>query len=398
MMKLKSLPLIVAALLMAFGSAQAADKKPIKIGVLEAKTGVNASQGLDIIEGVQLAFEKIGYKIGDRKIKLIIEDSQWNPQVVKTKTTKLVEDDKVVALIGPNNSAGALAVKGYLNAHKVPTLVTMCTTTKLDPGPKNPYIFRPFVNAAILYYTAGKYYADKLGYRKGVTVFPDFVAGYENSYAFRRGFERGGGKIVDSVAIPLGSSNQTPYIADLMKVKDAQFVNVILWASDALRFVKTQAELGLKIPITGVDTIVSEGTILPALGKVALGIKTYAAYGKVDTPENKAFAQAYYEKTKKPVNTEVYQGYLNATVLIKALKAINGNVEDIDGFVKALRDVKFVGPTGPFRFGRYQNGNINFCYREVKMVDGKLENVVLDVVPDVVTPRDVYEEMQHKKF
>jgi len=62
-----------------------------------------------------------------------------------------------------------------------------------------------------------------------------------------------------------------------------------------------------------------------------LGIKSYSAYGNVDTPENKAFVQAYYKKTKKPTNSEVYHGYLNAIVLINALKAIGGNVEDSDG-------------------------------------------------------------------
>jgi branched-chain amino acid transport system substrate-binding protein len=397
----QGLSFLVTLILMTSGFAYAAApvaKKPILIGVLEAKTGVNASQGINIIEGVELAFDQIGYKIGDREIKLIVEDDEYNPEVIKTKTTKLVERDNVAAIIGPNHSAGALAVKDYLNTHKVATLVTMCTTTKLDPGPKNPYLFRPYINAPLLYYTAGKYCAEKLGYRRAVTVFLDFSAGYENDYPFGLAFERGGGKVLERIAIPMGTANQAPYIAAIKRVKGAEFVNANLWAGDAVRFVKSQAELGLGIPITGGDTIVADGTMLPSLGKDALGIRSYSAYGNVDTPENKAFVQAYYKKTKKPTNSEVYHGYLNATVLINALKAIGGNVEDSEGFVKALRNVKFNGPTGPFRFDQYQNGNIYFCYREVRRVDGELRNVVLDVVPDVVTPREVYEEMRDRKW
>ncbi len=400
-MDLSLLLLLAVVLLMTFGLAGAAPspaKKPILIGVLEAKTGVNASQGINIIEGAELAFEQIGYKIGDREIKLVIEDDEYNPDVIKTKTTKLVERDNVAAIIGPNHSAGSLAIKDYVNARKVPTLVTMCTTTKLDPGPKNPYMFRPYINAPLLYYTAGKYCSEKLGFKTVVTVFLDFAAGHENDYPFGLAFERGGGKVLERVAIPMGTANQAPYIAAIKRVKGAEFVNANLWAGDAVRFVKSQAELGLGIPIMGGDTIVADGTMLPSLGKDALGIRSYSAYGNVNTPENKAFVQAYYKKKKMPTNSEVYHGYLNASVLINALKAIGGNVEDTEGFLKALRNVKFTGPTGPFRFDQYQNGNIHFCYREVRRVDGELRNVVLDVVPDVVTPREVYEEMRDKKW
>ena len=89
-------------------AAQAADD--IKVGVVLPYSGVYASLGGDITDGMQLALDLYGSEIAGRKIVLITEDSEVKPNIGLTKTKKLVFQDKVDLLVGPvaSNVAGAM--------------------------------------------------------------------------------------------------------------------------------------------------------------------------------------------------------------------------------------------------------------------------------------------------
>ena len=75
--------------------------------------------------------------------------------------------------------------------------------------------------------------------------------------------------------------------------------------------------------------------------------------------------------------------YLAGKAAGEAIKAVGGNVEDQARFLDALRRVRFEAPGGPFRFDDKQNAVIPTYLRRVDRVGGKLQNTVIDVVPDV---------------
>jgi branched-chain amino acid transport system substrate-binding protein len=89
--------------------------EPIRIGALLPLTGALLKEGPLDKEGMEMAFEDAGWEVAGRKIELIIEDDATDPTTALDKARKLVERDKVVAIIGPHHSGVANAVQPYMN-------------------------------------------------------------------------------------------------------------------------------------------------------------------------------------------------------------------------------------------------------------------------------------------
>ena len=83
--------------LVALSSASAQD--PIRIGVLTIRSGPATPVGDDILTGIETATKMFGPVLG-RPVELIVEESQWNAQQAVTKATKLVQQNRVVAILG----------------------------------------------------------------------------------------------------------------------------------------------------------------------------------------------------------------------------------------------------------------------------------------------------------
>jgi len=92
---------------------------------------------------------------------------------------------------------------------------------------------------------------------------------------------------------------------------------------------------------------------------------------------------AYRKKYNEDPSLFSEQGYVGARVIVDAIKAVKGNVEDKEKFLEALRQVKFEAPRGPFRFDKFQNVIETVYIRKVDKIGGKLQNVVTDKIPDV---------------
>src|ERR1700760_2033805 len=77
-----------------------AQTTPIKIGLLAPLTGVVASGGKEMVEGVQFYLESVNYQIAGRKVELAIEDDASNPDTALQKARRLVEQGNCHLLIG----------------------------------------------------------------------------------------------------------------------------------------------------------------------------------------------------------------------------------------------------------------------------------------------------------
>jgi ABC-type branched-subunit amino acid transport system substrate-binding protein len=96
---------ILAAALLTFIMAVppatwAQGKGPIKIGFISPLSGGMAANGKDMLSGIELYLEEIGYQAAGRKIELLVEDTEAVPATALTKTRKLVEKDGVHIMTG----------------------------------------------------------------------------------------------------------------------------------------------------------------------------------------------------------------------------------------------------------------------------------------------------------
>ena len=118
-----------------------ATAQPVRLGILNTFTGINAARRRTNIKGMTLYFDHIGWTVAGRKIELIKEDDQFNPQIGLQKIRKLVESDHVDLVCGPQASNVAIAVLNYCKETK--TLMLVWAGTDSITWDRVPILFRP---------------------------------------------------------------------------------------------------------------------------------------------------------------------------------------------------------------------------------------------------------------
>lgn len=140
--------MVACALLGAAASAPSAiaQTQTIKIGLIGTLTGFNSVLGEDAKKGAELAVEELNSRggIGGRKIELKSEDDENDPQKAVTAARRLIDTEKVVAILGPMHSAYARAASQVTRDAKVVQMAPISTMNALT-SPVNPYLFRVWV-------------------------------------------------------------------------------------------------------------------------------------------------------------------------------------------------------------------------------------------------------------
>jgi branched-chain amino acid transport system substrate-binding protein len=366
------------------GISRAAD--PIKIGFMAPYVGTWSKFGGDLRDGFKLALEEVGNKVAGRQIIFIDEETEGKPEIGLAKTRKLVEKDQVHILSGIISSAVAYAVRDYVIEKKTPLVISNAGANKLTQEQKSPYIFRAsFANGQ--QDRAGGWYAyTKMGVRKVVLIGSDYAAGHEKGEGFMKTFKYMGGEVVDEIYPPLGTTDFAPYLAKLAAlVGKADRTWAFFTGSDAIRFINQYDEYGLKekLKLFCEEGVTDEANI-PSQKDSVLGVESYARYCfSYDSPENKRFVKEYQKRYGYDPGSLSEGGYVSAKFIIKALEAVKGKIEDKDAFLKALKVVKFEAPRGPIRFDEDQNVVFNTFIERVEKRGGKINNYVVEIIPDV---------------
>jgi len=370
-------------LLLAFYSDAWAQRPAVKVGVLYPITGVYAGPAKDAVNAVKMAFDEVSNEIGGRKIELLIEDDQAQPDVALTKTKKLVESDRVHVLMGIIWSPNALAVRDYVHSQKIPLVISEAAVRVITQEARSPYIFRTSFASGQMTRPFGAYVCGKLGYKRVAAIGFDSVFGKEQADFFESGCSESGGKVVLKIFAPVGTPDFGPYLAQIIQANpDAVWA---IWSgAAAIRFHQQYKEFGLKAkyPLVGFGSLADE-PILKAVGDAALGVITSYFYAPtIESAENRRFVQAHRQRYGDGPSLFSAGGYTAARVIREALTAINGDVEETEKFLQALRRVKYEDPRGPFRFDAFQNPIENVYIRKVERVDGTLTNKVIDTIRD----------------
>lgn len=370
--------------------AQRATGEPVRLGILLALSGPASPNGEGNLRGLQLALEQAGMQAAGRKIETVIEDSAGQPEQALTKARQLVERNRVHLIAGITLSNEAAALRDFLVQNEMPTIVTNAGLQALtrDPAMRSPYIFR--VSFANGQYDApvGTYAYEKLGYQRMVLTAADYAAGHEEVAAFRSLFEKAGGQVVEEIYSPFGTQDFGPYLQRIGQLAgDADAVFAFHGtSSDAIRFLVQYDEFGLKdqIPLIPSGANVDQ-SILPEIGDAALDLVSGTLYTPfVESPENQAFVEAFQAKYNGLPGLVDYCGYLGGLVILQALESIDGQAEDKQALLQALRQVQITGPAGEFRFHPESQGpvaTVLIC-RVERLADERLANVVIDRIPN----------------
>lgn len=381
--------LLIFLPLHSFGAQEKSE--PIKIGIDLELTGVMSETSTNIKMGYDLYLEEIGYKVAGREIKIIEYDNKTDPKISVEVAQKLVEKDKVHILCFGTNSAAAVAVGAYAEKAKAPLVVIGQAGAERVTLPPNKYVFRLSYSDGQGEPALGRYAYEKLGYKKTALMGPDYAGTHGKLWSFQQGFEKSGGKIVQTIMWPLGEMDLAPFFAQLKPEVEAIFP-FIPGDISINRFLSQYFEMGLdkKVKLCTHWPMTADYLTVKTFGEKMIGITSCAIYVlDYATPENKRLTELYYSKygKKKMMNIDVATGYESMNFICSALASMDGNAEDTEGFVKAMHATKIKGVCST-SISVDENGSVirDWYIRQVQKKDGVVKNVVLEIVPQVKQP------------
>jgi branched-chain amino acid transport system substrate-binding protein len=360
-----------------------AQQQPIRIGLMTVKTGGLAAGGVHLEEGITCFLKDKDYRLGGRKIELIVADTAGVPATAKTKAIELVERDKVDLIMGPLAAFEWLAIKDYLGEHKVPTM-GFGGAEDLTQRHRDPYQVRTSDSSAQCLYPLADFASKDLKLKAAVTAGDDFAFGYEQVGGFQLAFEDNGGKIVKKLWSPFNTPDYLPYLAQI-DPKQADVVVILYAGANPIKFVKQYRDQGFSLPLLGGSTV-ADDSIMRNFGDEAIGLINSIPYTlDLDTDANHRFIASMqkYFGAEVPIGFYAAALYVNGQILEAALQATGGdtNPENLIAAIKriALNDT----PRGPVKFDDYGNLICTVYIRKVEKKDGKLANTTIKSYPNV---------------
>jgi len=141
-----------------------AQKGPIRIGVITAMTGGAAQIGKDMTNGISMWLDENNQTIAGRKVEVIVEDSQGQPNVALTKLQKLVESDRVHILVGEIFAHIGYAMAPKVEEYRIPMLYPVIAADDLTQRKPAKWIVRTGWASSQPSHPFGEYAAKTLGY------------------------------------------------------------------------------------------------------------------------------------------------------------------------------------------------------------------------------------------
>lgn len=321
----------------------------IKIGIIGPFSGAYALEGSNFRAGVEAYRAIAGKNVGTNEVEVIYRDlPAANPQQARALAQELVVRDHVQYLAGIYFTPDALAVAPILKQANVPLVIFNAATSSIMD--QSPYVVRTSFTPAQTIAPLGKA-AFERGIKTAVTLVSDYGTGVDSENAFRRSFELAGGRLVESIRMPMQTNDFSPL---MQRVKDAKPDAVFAFlpaGPTALSFVKSFNDNGLKsagIKLLAGNDIVPE-TDLPALGDGALGMLTTFYYSRShSSPENKSFVAeaSRFLKVPNDLSAPSVAAFDGMHVIYKMIEATGGK-QDAERAVNAIKNMAWVSPRGP---------------------------------------------------
>ena len=305
----KSMVFLTALLL--FVAVPAAASDAIRVGEIATVTGDFAAYGVAEVESVKIAVEEINAAGGvlGRKLEVVMYDCRTRQEDMVNAARRLVEQDKVVAVIGPSGSGICIAAAPIFNRGRVAHLGTLPTNplvTVDEAGKVRPYNFRicfldPYQGRMMAYFAAKDLNASK------AAVLYDVSSDYSQGQRefFVKGFEEFGGRIVADEGF---RGDDVDFRSQLTNIKEKKpDVLIFPFMGKALPLAVKQArELGIKTVIVGGD---GYGDFMWEVAGDALGDTYWVSHVDRYDPTLKDFFDKYKERT----GTEC-QEFMNAVM------------------------------------------------------------------------------------
>jgi len=324
------------------------DADVIKIGVFEPMTGAQAAGGEMTVEGIKLANEIKGEVLG-KKVELVIVDNKSDKVEAANAVSRLIEKDKVAAIIGSYSSSLAMSAGDIVKQKEVPAVG--CSPTNPLVTLNNDYYFRvcfidPFQGTVMANYAFKDLGAKKAAIIQDVNQ--DYSVGL--SKYFMDAFRELTGDEDSIVEISSYNSGDQDFTAQLTNAKGKN-PDVIFAPGnygECALMIRQARDLGITTPILGGDTWESPEFL--SIGGEAVEGAVFSTHFTAEAPVTNVsgiFLEEYKNKFNKDANAFAALGYDAYMVILDAIeragsadsKAIRNELAKTENFVGATGNI-----------------------------------------------------------
>lgn len=314
----------------------------LKIGAVLHLTGDQAEPAQAFLQGIQLAVDEINGKGGvlGKKLVIILEDDELKPRLAQTAAVKLVNADRVNAVILASYIE-AMATGPYLEEQKIPSIVLWDSAKDIEDV--GEYVFGIGIWTPSSGEVAADFIYENMGLRKIAIVNIQNEWSLAVSDFFKKEFEKKGGVVVDTQ--PILPSDTIDFRTTIMKVKESDADGIYSPITDGLTvFYKQLRELDFDKPIITSD-IITENHI-DVLKEAAEGIYQTQA-NDPGSPRTTHMKGLYIEKYNKELKQVLFASWgYDAVYMIKEA-AERGNSADSESIKNNLYRIQgFEGASG----------------------------------------------------
>jgi len=314
---------IVLVALLGIGCA-AVRNDELVVGEFGSLTGNDATFGISTQRGVEVAMDELTAKkegkIGGLKVRVVVEDDRGMAEEAATVVQKLINQDRVVAVLGEVASSRSLAGGPICQQAGVPMISPSSTNPEVTK--KGDYIFRMCFLDDFQGWVMAKFVAEDLKLKK-VAVLKDVKNDYSVGLAgyFTSAFQAMGGTVVLETSYSAGDADFRAALTSI-KAKRPEAVVVPGYYTEAGQIARQARELGITVPLIGGDGWESEKLI--EIGGEAMNGCFYSNHWALDAPDPKLqdFLKAYREKFKGDPDAIGGLAYDAAQVLFGAMEQL----------------------------------------------------------------------------
>jgi branched-chain amino acid transport system substrate-binding protein len=336
------------------GGTNGAGGGPIVVGYYGDLSGRTSSFGQSTKNGVEMAADEINKAggINGRTITIVTEDDQGEPNKAATVVTKLINQDKVHALLGEVASSNSLAAAPKAQEAKVPMISPSSTNPAVTQV--GDYIFRVCFIDPFQGQVMAKFSANNLKAKRAAILY-DFNSDYSRGLYqfFKRSFTSFGGQIVSEQSYTQGDRD---FSGQLTAIRSAnpEVIYVPGYYGEVGVIANQTKQLGIKAPLLGGDGW--DAPQLWQLGGAALNGDYISNHYSVDDPSPaiQKFVADYKGRYNILPDALAALGYDSMKVLADAIKRA-GTTENVKLRDAIAQTKNFPGVTGQITIDQDRN-------------------------------------------
>lgn len=231
----------------------------------------------------------------EKKVELIVEDSEYKPDVAVRKTTKLILEDKVDILTGSLGSHIILAMMNVADKYNKVFVVDNSEASSITGKDFKPCVFRTTLSTDQRMGATIAYLSKYTNYKKFYILCMDFSYGREAAEALKNNLKKiPGAQLLGEDYHPIALKDFAPYVSKII-ASGAEVILTANYGMDLANLIKTEAALGCKAITAG--GILFDPVIMQEVREAALGhVVVFHTVIDMGNPVEKKFVKDFQEK------------------------------------------------------------------------------------------------------